>query len=65
VSSTRPSSRKIDRRKDRTINFPAGDYTIFTRQNPAVCHAVRVEGRQGVRGLRIDYPERFWERSRF
>ena len=56
---------KIDRAKDRTINFPAGDYTIFTRQNPAYATPFASKDGKVSGGLRIDYPERFWEASRF
>ena len=56
---------KIDRAKDRTINFPAGDYTIFTRQNPAYATPFASKDGKVSGGLRLDYPERFWESSRF
>ncbi|HXT14066.1 MAG TPA: hypothetical protein VN706_00455 [Gemmatimonadaceae bacterium] len=56
---------RIDRLRDRVINFPAGDYTIFSRQNPS--YASPFAGKDGKMsgGLRIDQPERFWEPSRF
>ena len=56
---------RIDRSKDRVINFPAGDYMIFSRQNPIYAapfssHDGRLSG-----GLRIEQPDRFWEPSKF
>jgi hypothetical protein len=56
---------KIDRLRDRTINFPAGDYIIFTRQNPAFASPFSARDGKLSGGLRIDQPERFWEPSRF
>ncbi len=56
---------RIDRAKDKVINFPEGDYAIFTRQNPA--YASPFASKDGLMsgGLRIDQPDRFWESSRF
>jgi uncharacterized coiled-coil protein SlyX len=56
---------RIDRLKDRVINFPPGDYTIFSRQNPAF--AAPIAGHDGklTGGLRIEQPDRFWESSKF
>jgi myosin heavy subunit len=56
---------RIDRLRDRVINLPAGEYTIFTRQNPQYAspfatHDGRISG-----GLRVEQPEKFWEPSRF
>jgi hypothetical protein len=56
---------KIDRLKDRVINFPAGDYLILTRQNPAFASPFTAEDGKMAGGLRIDSPERFWEASKF
>jgi len=56
---------KIDRTKDRVINFPAGEYTIFTRQNPAYASPFASKDGKFSGGLRIDQPDRFWEPSRF
>ena len=56
---------KIDRAKDRVINFPDGDYTIFTRQNPAYASPFASRDGKLSGGLRIEQPERFWEPSRF
>jgi len=56
---------KIDRLKDRVINLPAGDYTIFSRQNPAYASPMASKDGKISGGLRIDQPERFWEPSRF
>ena len=56
---------RIDRAKDKVINFPEGDYAIFTRQNPA--YASPFASKDGLMsgGLRIDQPDRFWESSKF
>ena len=56
---------KIDRLRDRVINFPAGDYTIFTRQNPTFASPFAARDGKMSGGLRIDQPEQFWEPSRF
>lgn len=56
---------KIDRLKDREIKFPAGDYTIFTRQNPAFATPFASRDGKVSGGIRIDYPDRFWEPSKF
>lgn len=56
---------KIDRMRDRTINFPPGDYTIFTRQNPSFAVPLSSHDGKLSGGLRIDQPEQFWEPSRF
>lgn len=56
---------KIDRLQDKVINFPAGDYTIFTRQNPVYASPFSAHDGKLSGGLRIDQPERFWEPSRF
>ncbi|MEP6494170.1 MAG: hypothetical protein ABJF01_15915 [bacterium] len=56
---------KIDRTQDKVINFPAGDYTIFTRQNPAFASPFATKDGKFSGGLRIDQPERFWEASKF
>lgn len=56
---------KIDRLRDRTINFPAGEYTILTRQSPAFASPFAVRDGKFTGGLRIDQPERFWEPSKF
>ncbi|MEO7085090.1 MAG: hypothetical protein ABI442_03165 [Gemmatimonadaceae bacterium] len=56
---------KIDRLKDRNIPFPDGEYTIFTRQNPAYASPQATHDGKLSGGLRIDQPERFWEPSRF
>src|SRR5262249_3353059 len=51
---------KIDRLKDRVINFPAGDYQIMSRQNGAYAAPFAVKDGKMVGGLRIEQPERFW-----
>lgn len=56
---------KIDRLRDRVINFPAGDYTIFTRQNPTFASPFAAKDGKMSGGLRIDQPEQFWAPSRF
>lgn len=56
---------RIDRLKDRVINFPAGDYTIFSRQSPAYASPFAARDGKMSGGLRIDQPEKFWEPSRF
>jgi hypothetical protein len=56
---------KIDRLRDRTITFPAGDYTIVTRQNPAFASPFSAKDGKLSGGLRVDQPERFWEPSKF
>jgi hypothetical protein len=56
---------RIDRLHDRIINFPAGDYTIFSRQNPSFASPFSGKDGKMSGGLRIDQPERFWEASKF
>lgn len=56
---------KIDRLKDRVINFPAGDYRIISRQNGAYASPFSQGGGRVSGGLRIDQPDRFWEASPF
>jgi hypothetical protein len=56
---------KIDRLKDRVINFPAGNYQIISRQNGAYAAPFATSDGKMVGGLRIEQPERFWEASRF
>jgi predicted nucleic acid-binding Zn-ribbon protein len=56
---------KIDRTHDKVINFPAGDYMIFTRQNPVYASPFSAKDGKLSGGLRIDQPERFWEPSKF
>jgi hypothetical protein len=56
---------KIDRLKDRVIDFPAGEYMIFSRQNPAYASPLATKDGKMAGGLRIDQPERFWEPSKF
>ena len=56
---------KIDRLRDRSIAFPEGQYTIFTRQSlnfasPMVARDGKISG-----GLKIDEPEQFWGPSKF
>jgi len=56
---------RIDRSKDRVINFPAGDYTIFSRQNPIYAAPFSSHDGKLSGGLRIEQPDRFWEPSKF
>jgi hypothetical protein len=56
---------RIDRLHDRTINFPAGEYMILSRQNPAFASPFAGSDGRISGGLRIDQPEKFWEASRF
>ena len=56
---------KIDRLRDRVINFPAGDYSIFTRQNPMFASPFAARDGKMSGGLRIDQPENFWAPSKF
>lgn len=56
---------KIDRLRDRVINLPAGDFTIFSRQNPAYASPFTTKDGKISGGLRVDQPEKFWEPSKF
>ena len=56
---------KIDRLHDRTINFPEGDYQIFSRQNPSFASPLNAKDGKISGGLRIDQPESFWANSRY
>ena len=56
---------KIDRLRDRMITLPAGDYTIFSRQNPAYASPLASKDGKISGGLRIEQPEQFWEPSKF
>ena len=56
---------KIDRLRDRTINFPAGEYIIFTRQSPTFASPFTSKDGKLSGGIRIDQPEKFWEPSKF
>ncbi|HEY9227845.1 MAG TPA: hypothetical protein VIP11_14405 [Gemmatimonadaceae bacterium] len=56
---------KIDRERDRVINFPAGDFRIISRQNGSFASPFSTKDGKLSGGLRIDQPDRFWENSRF
>jgi predicted nucleic acid-binding Zn-ribbon protein len=56
---------KIDRLRDKTITFPDGQYTIFTRQSLNYASPIAAKDGKISGGLRIDQPERFWEPSKF
>ena len=47
------------------INLPAGDFKIFSRQNPAYASPFATKGDKISGGLHVDQPEKFWEPSRF
>jgi hypothetical protein len=56
---------RLDRRTDRTIVLPDGEYRIISRHSPA--HATSEVTKKGtlVGALSIEEPERFWNGSRF
>jgi len=56
---------RIDRMQDRVINLPAGDFTIFSRQNPAYASPFAMKDGKISGGLHVDQPEKFWAPSRF
>lgn len=56
---------RLDRMRDRSITLPAGEYTIFSRQNPQYATAFAAKDGKISGGLRIDQPEHFWESSKF
>lgn len=56
---------KIDRLRDRVINLPAGEFQIFSRQNPAYASPFTAKDGKISGGLRVTEPEKFWEPSRF
>ena len=56
---------KIDRLRDRTISFPEGRFTIFTRQSLSFASPVSAKDGKISGGLKIDQPEQFWGPSKF
>jgi predicted nucleic acid-binding Zn-ribbon protein len=56
---------KIDRLRDRTITFPEGQYTIFTRQSLSYASPISAKDGKISGGLKIDQPEQFWGPSKF
>jgi hypothetical protein len=56
---------RLDRRTDRTIVLPDGEYKIISRHSPT--HTVSERTKKGmlVGALSIEEPERFWNGSRF
>lgn len=56
---------RIDRLHDRVINLPEGDFTIFSRQNPAYASPLQSRDGKISGGLRVDEPDKFWAPSRF
>jgi hypothetical protein len=55
---------KIDRTSDRTIELPAGEYQILSRQSPEFVTATSKDGKL-TGPLTIDQPEQFWKASPF
>ena len=56
---------RLDRRSDRTIVLPDGEYRIISRHSPAHA-ATEITKKDRVSGaLSIEEPERFWNGSRF
>ncbi|MEO6878412.1 MAG: hypothetical protein ABI205_08025, partial [Gemmatimonadaceae bacterium] len=56
---------QIDRLTDRTIQLPAGEYKILSRQNPAYTAPHDTKDGKIVGALTISEPEQFWQPSRF
>ena len=56
---------RIDRVQDRVINLPAGNFTIFSRQNPQYASPFASRDGKISGGLRVDQPDKFWAPSRF
>lgn len=56
---------KIDRLNDRTIQLPAGEYQILSRQNPQYATPQQVKDGKIEGALTIERPEQFWAPSRF
>jgi uncharacterized phage infection (PIP) family protein YhgE len=56
---------KIDRLSERTIQLPAGEYQVLSRQNMSFAKPQAENGGKISGALSIEQPERFWENSRF
>ena len=56
---------RLDRRTDRTIVLPDGEYRIISRHSPAHAHSEVTSKGTLVGALSIEEPERFWNGSRF
>lgn len=56
---------RIDRMTDRNIPLPEGQYTIFSRQNPAFTKPQAERDGKISGGLTIEQPDQFWANSRF
>ncbi len=56
---------KIDRLADRTIQLPAGEYKILSRQNPVYTATKDTKDGKIAGALTISQPEQFWQPSRF
>ena len=54
---------RIDRVQDRVINLPAGEYMIFSRQNPTYASPLVAKDGKISGGLRVEQPEKFWAPS--
>ena len=56
---------KLDRRTDRTIILPDGEYRILSRQNEAYTTSDVTKSGKLAGALTIEQPERFWSGSRY
>ncbi|HYC53195.1 MAG TPA: hypothetical protein VEB19_18970 [Gemmatimonadaceae bacterium] len=56
---------KLDRRTDRTIILPDGEYRILSRQNEAYTTSEVTKSGKLAGALTIEQPERFWNGSRY
>ncbi|MDE3171428.1 MAG: hypothetical protein KGN74_00015, partial [Gemmatimonadota bacterium] len=56
---------RIDITKDTSIALPDGEYTIFSRQDPAFTQPFTVKNGKIAGGLNITNPRAFWAPSRF
>ena len=56
---------KLDRRTDRTIILPDGEYRILSRQNGAYTTSEVTKSGKLAGALTIEQPERFWNGSKY
>lgn len=56
---------RIDITRDTSITLPDGEYTIFSRQDPALTRPFAVKDGKIAGGLYITNPREFWAPSRF
>lgn len=56
---------RIDRLRDRTIQLPAGQYTIVSRHDPSLAVPQATKDGKLSGELQINQPERFWSASRY